>query len=193
MRIGVYSAATIRPYHPQFRKTQMPAKAPSRTALKKIKMLLLDVDGVMTDGGIYFSESGDEMKKFNIQDGYGIVKFRRTGREVGIITGRVSKIVARRAEELGITEVHQNLENKLAAFEAIKQKTGLPDEAFAYVGDDEFDLPVLVRVGFSAAPANAVPSVAKKVDFVTKRNGGDGAVREVIELILHANGTTKRA
>jgi 3-deoxy-D-manno-octulosonate 8-phosphate phosphatase (KDO 8-P phosphatase) len=170
----------------------MPAKIPSRTALKKIKMLLLDVDGVMTDGGIYFTESGDEMKKFNIQDGYGIVKFRRSGREVGIITGRISKIVARRAAELGITEVHQNFENKLSAYETIKQKTGLADEAFAYIGDDEFDLPVLTRVGFSAAPADAVTSVAKKVDYVTKRNGGEGAVREVIELILQAaGGSTK--
>ena len=162
----------------------MPRTRPFRTVLRKIRLLLLDVDGVMTDGGIYFTESGDEMKKFNIQDGYGIVKLRRAGLEVGIITGRVSKIVARRAAELGIAEVHQNLENKRSAYETIRTKLGLTDHEIAYIGDDEFDLPVLTAVGFSAAPADAVPSVRKKVDYVCARRGGEGAVREVIDLIL---------
>ncbi len=162
----------------------MPGAQKHRKVLKGIKLLLLDVDGVMTDGGIYFSESGDEFKKFNIQDGYGIVKLQRNGVKVGIITGRVSKLVQRRADELGITEIHQNLENKLGAYEAIKAKQGLQDAEIAYLGDDEFDLPVLQRVGFSAAPADAVDAVRKSVDFVCKRRGGEGAVREVIELIF---------
>jgi len=147
-------------------------------------MLLLDVDGVMTDGGIYYSNTGDEMKKFNILDGYGIVKLRRTGIQVGIITGRISNIVTRRAADLGITEVYQNLDNKIEAYEAIKKKLNVSDEDVAYIGDDEFDIPVLERVGFSATPANALPVMKKHVCYVCTRSGGNGAVREVIDLIL---------
>jgi len=138
----------------------------------------------MTDGGIYYSNSGDEFKKFNIQDGYGIVKLQRTGIKVGIITGRVSNIVTRRAEELGITEVHQNLENKLDVYESLKKKLNLTNADIAYIGDDEFDLPVLECAGFSAAPSDAIPSVKKRVHFVCTRGGGNGAVREVIDFIL---------
>lgn len=162
----------------------MPRKQSIKSRLHKIKLLLLDVDGVMTDGGIYLSNSGDEFKKFNIQDGYGITKLRRAGFKIGIITGRVSNIVTKRAEELGITEVRQNLENKLETYEHIKAKWKLSDEEVAYIGDDEFDLPVLERVGFSASPSDAVPSVKKRVHFVCTRSGGNGAVREVIDLIL---------
>jgi 3-deoxy-D-manno-octulosonate 8-phosphate phosphatase (KDO 8-P phosphatase) len=161
----------------------MPKKSLS-TKLKKIRLLLLDVDGVMTDGGIYYSNSGDEFKKFHIHDGYGISKLRRSGINVGIITGRISNLVARRAEELGITEVYQNLEDKLAAYENIKKKFNLSDSNIAYIGDDEFDLPVLDAVGFSACPCDAVPAVLKRVDYVCKRGGGNGAVREIIEMIL---------
>lgn len=162
----------------------MPAKKTISSRLKRIKLLLLDVDGVMTDGGIYYSNLGDEFKKFNIQDGYGIVKLQRTGVKIGIITGRISNIVTRRATELGITEVHQNLENKIEAYDSIKAKWNLADAEIAYIGDDEFDLPVLEQVGFSAAPSDAVPTVKKRVHFVCTRNGGNGAVREVIDLIL---------
>ena len=138
----------------------------------------------MTDGGIYYSNSGDEFKKFNSQDGYGIPKLQRAGIKVGIITGRLSKIVERRAEELGITEVYQNYENKIDAYESIKKKFNLTDANIAYIGDDEFDLAVLKCVGFSAAPANAVPVVKKHVHYVCTHGGGNGAVREVIDLIL---------
>jgi 3-deoxy-D-manno-octulosonate 8-phosphate phosphatase (KDO 8-P phosphatase) len=160
------------------------AAKPAVKNLKHIKLLLLDVDGVMTDGGIYYSNSGDEMKRFNTQDGYGIVKFQRTGLQIGIITGRVSKIVERRAKELGITEVYQNFENKIEAYESIKKKFTLTDANIAYIGDDEFDLAVLKCVGFSAAPSDAVPIVKKHVHYVCKQSGGNGAVREVIDLIL---------
>lgn len=152
--------------------------------LKKIKLLLLDVDGVMTDGGIYYSNSGDEFKKFNIQDGYGITKLRRAGINIGIITGRISNLVAKRAEELGITEIYQNLDDKLIAYESLKNKFNLTDADIAYIGDDEFDLPVLKLVGFSASPADAVPAVKKRVDYICKCRGGNGAVREIIEMIL---------
>jgi len=155
-------------------------------------MLLLDVDGVMTDGGIYFTERGDEMKKFNTQDGYGIVNLQRKGVMVGIITGRISDIVRRRAGELGISEVYQNLENKLEAYEAIKAKHGVGDAAIAYIGDDEPDLPVLKKVGFSAAPNDAVDAVKRTVHYVCKRRGGEGAVREVVDLILRSRADAKR-
>lgn len=158
---------------------------------RNIKLLLLDVDGVMTDGSVYFSETGDESKKFNIQDGYGIVKLQRSGIMAGIITGRISKLVQRRAHELGIQEVYQNLENKLEAYQQIKQKLSLSDSEIAYMGDDEPDIPVIQQVAFSAAPSDAVPSVRKSVDYVCKRRGGEGAVREVVDLILVARGYGK--
>lgn len=162
----------------------MPKKKFSRSALQKIKLLLLDVDGVLTDGRISLTETGNELKSFHIQDGYGIVKLQRSGVEVGLITGRVSKLVKRRADELGIMEVHQNLEDKLVAYEDIKNRKRLTDGEIAYMGDDDPDLPVLQRVGFSFAPADAVDRVKRSVVYVCKRRGGHGAVREVIELIL---------
>jgi len=159
-----------------------------RSKLKNIKLLLLDVDGVMTDGGVYIAESGDRFKKFNIQDGYGIVKLQRTGVRVGIITGGNSKMVQRRAEELGIADVYQNFDDKMTAYEQVKKKYNLRDEEIAHVGDDDLDLPVLKKVGFSAAPADAIPEVRKQVHFVSKRRGGEGAVREVIEVLLQGRG-----
>ena len=138
----------------------------------------------MTDGGVYFSEKGDELKKFNILDGYGIIKLQKKGIRVGIITGRVSQVVTRRANELGIGEVFQNLENKLDAYDQVKAKLGLQDSEIAYMGDDEPDVPVMEKAGFSACPANAVEAVRRRADYVCRRRGGDGAVREVIDLIL---------
>jgi 3-deoxy-D-manno-octulosonate 8-phosphate phosphatase (KDO 8-P phosphatase) len=152
--------------------------------LRPIKLLLLDVDGVMTDGGIYYSNGGDEFKRFNILDGYGILKLHRAGLQAGIITGRISKIVERRAQDLGIDEVHQNLDDKLSVYKSIKTRHSLQDKEIAYIGDDEFDLPVLERVGFSATPANGMESVKKRVHYVCTHRGGDGAVREIIEMIL---------
>ncbi len=162
----------------------MPSKPALARRLKSIKLLLLDVDGVMTDGGVYYGESGEEMKKFNTQDGYGIVQLQRRGVKIGILTGRFSRVVERRAHELGISEVYQNMENKGEAYSAIKARLEMSDGEIAYIGDDDPDLPVLKQVGFSAAPANAVSRVRNAVDYVCKRTGGNGAVREVIDLIL---------
>ncbi len=155
-----------------------------RSKLRNIKLLTLDVDGVMTDGGVYIGESGDRFKKFNIQDGYGIVKLQQRGIKVGIITGGNSKMVQRRADELNISDVYQNYDDKLVAYEKIKSKHRLSDDEIAHIGDDELDLGILARVGFSAAPSDGVPRVLEAVDYVCKRSGGKGAVREVIELIL---------
>jgi 3-deoxy-D-manno-octulosonate 8-phosphate phosphatase (KDO 8-P phosphatase) len=164
----------------------LPTKRTLWPALRRIRLLLLDVDGVMTDGGLYYSGRGEIIKKFNVKDGYGIIKLKSFGIPIGIITGRVSGIISRRARELGIKELHQNLHDKLKAYNRLKLKFGLEDSAIAYVGDDEPDLPVLTRTGFSAAPADAMPVVLSAVHYVCKRSGGDGAVREVIDMIIAA-------
>lgn len=164
----------------------MAVKHPNRKKLKGVKLLLLDVDGVMTDGGIYFSERGDELKKFNTHDGYGITKLQKSGVKVGILTGRSSQLVARRAHELGIVEVHQGLENKIEVYEQIKKKLHLDDGEIAYIGDDEPDVTIMKKVVFAACPADAVAVVRRQVDFVCKNRGGEGAVREVVDLILES-------
>jgi len=140
----------------------------------------------MTDGGIYYSSKGEAMKRFNTKDGYGIVKLQRMGVKVGIITGRVSEIVVRRARELGIQDIYQNQEDKIEAYRDITARLGLSDGEVAYIGDDEPDIPVLRVVGFSAAPADASPVVVKEVSYVCRSGGGRGAVREVVDLILQA-------
>lgn len=155
-----------------------------KTDFSKIKMLVLDVDGVLTDGGIIMTASGDEIKNFNCKDGSGIKYFIRAGGKVAIITGRDSAIVQRRAVELGIETVHQDCKNKLPAYEAVLEEHGLSPEEVAVVGDDLPDLPMLMRCGFSACPADAVSDIIPRVDYVCKLPGGAGCVREVIEEIL---------
>ncbi len=157
--------------------------------LKKIKLLLLDVDGVMTDGRIIFDSNGVESKFFNVKDGHGIKMLQRAGIEVGIVSGRKSQVVANRASELGIALVYQGSLDKLTPYLDILEKTGLADEQIAYMGDDIIDLPVLRRVGFAAAPADALEYVIQHAHFVTRNRGGWGAVREVCDLILMAQGT----
>ncbi len=156
--------------------------------LKKIKLLILDVDGVMTDGRIIFDSNGVESKFFNVKDGHGIKMLQRSGIEVGIVSGRQSQVVANRAKELGITLVYQGSLDKLTPYLDILEKTGLADEQIAYVGDDIIDLPVMRRVGFAAAPADALEYVIQHAHFVTRNRGGWGAVREVCDLILMAQG-----
>ncbi len=169
----------------------MVSKPASRRTLRAIRLLLLDVDGVMTDGGIYFSERGDEIKKFDIHDGYGIARLRRLGVQIGILTGRTSRLLLRRAQELGITEVYQNVEDKLDTYEHLKRKLNITDAEVAYIGDDEPDIPVMRKVGFAACPSNAMAIVRKEVDFICKNKGGEGAVREVADLILASRAATK--
>ncbi|MBK5276662.1 MAG: phenylphosphate carboxylase subunit delta [Desulfuromonadales bacterium] len=156
--------------------------------LKNIRLMLLDVDGVMTDGGIIYDASGLETKRFNVKDGHGIKMLQRYGVEVGIITGRTSIVVDNRARELGISLVYQGALKKLVSYEDIKLKTGLEDYQIAYMGDDVIDVPVLRRVGFSAAPLDGLCEVRAVVDYVASCNGGCGAVREVCDHILKARG-----
>jgi 3-deoxy-D-manno-octulosonate 8-phosphate phosphatase (KDO 8-P phosphatase) len=156
--------------------------------LKNIRLLLMDVDGVMTDGGIIYDASGLETKRFHVRDGHGIKMLQRHGIEVGIVTGRTSIVVDNRAKELGISLVYQGALKKLESYEDIKLKTGLEDYQIAYMGDDVIDVPVLRRVGFSAAPQDALSEVRAIVDYVASCGGGGGAVREVCDHILKARG-----
>lgn len=156
--------------------------------LAKIKLLLLDVDGVLTDGRIIYDNQGNELKAFDVKDGHGLKLLQRAGIKVGVITGRKSDVVARRAAELGIEILYQQALSKLDPYREILADQGLSDEQVAYVGDDIVDLPILRRVGFSVTVADAVPDLLPLVDYVTVRSGGRGAVREVCDLLLQAGG-----
>ena len=156
--------------------------------LKKIRLVATDVDGVLTDGGLYYSDSGEQIKKFNVWDGLGLVLLKRAGLVTAIITMDQTPLVNVRAAKLGISEIHQGVRDKLAVLKELASKYGIQFEDIAYVGDDVPDLPALRVVGFSAAPANAREPVRKKVRYVCKAKGGEGAVREVADLILAARG-----
>lgn len=156
--------------------------------IKKIKLLLLDVDGVLTDGSIILGESNQEIKIFNIKDGMGIKLAQASGIEVGIITGRTSEAVKRRAEELDIKILYQGQPDKLKAHDQIKANCGLTDDQIAYIGDDLNDIKLLQKVGLSFTVHDACDEVKTEVDYVTKRPGGKGAIREAIELILKRQG-----
>jgi len=156
--------------------------------LAGIKLLLLDVDGVLTDGRIIYDNQGTEIKAFDVKDGHGLKMVQRAGINVGIITGRSSQVVANRAAELGIEILYQGALNKLEPYREILADLGLTDAQVAYVGDDIVDLPILRRVGFSATVADAVAEVLPLVDYVAKCRGGRGAVREICDLLLRAGG-----
>ncbi len=154
----------------------------------RIQLLILDCDGVLTDGRILMLPDGDETKSFDVKDGHAIVMIQRAGIKVGIISGRKSSVVRARAEELGIAHLHEKSWVKPEAYEQILAEEGLTDEAICYVGDDVVDIPLLRRAGLAVAVADAVAEVKQFSHLVTSRPGGRGAVREVIELILKAQG-----
>jgi 3-deoxy-D-manno-octulosonate 8-phosphate phosphatase (KDO 8-P phosphatase) len=159
---------------------------------KRIRVLLMDVDGVLTDGRIWLLSRSDgtasEIKGFSAYDGAGLKLARAAGLRTGLITGRESSAVTQRARECDIEFVYQHRATKIGALEEIMQKTGANANEVAYVGDDLPDVPVLQRVGLAAAVANAAPEVKRAAHFITSRSGGEGAVREVIELIVKAQG-----
>ncbi len=155
---------------------------------KKIKLLLLDVDGVMTDGSIILDNEGNELKRFHVRDGHGIRMIRNAGIVVGIITGRKSKVVEIRARELGIEEVHQKVYQKSAVYEELLSKYNCTDENVAFMGDDVVDQELLKRAALTAVPADAEDAAKKLADLITTRNGGRGAVREFTDLILKSSG-----
>jgi 3-deoxy-D-manno-octulosonate 8-phosphate phosphatase (KDO 8-P phosphatase) len=158
-----------------------------------IKLLLFDVDGVLTDGSIIVNGDGSESKQFNIRDGAAIVWAQRTGLLVGLLSARLADATSVRANQLGISIVVQGAGDKLAGYHQILADQGLTDEQVGYMGDDLQDLPVLRRAGFSAAPADAAPEVRAAVQWVSASGGGRGAVRECIEHLLRAQGTWRAA
>jgi len=159
-----------------------------RDKAKKIKLLLLDVDGVLTDGTIYVGAEGEALKVFNVKDGTGIKWLQRAGFKVGLLTGRDSPQVKARAAELAIDIVVQDAKIKLPAFEKILAENGLSAYEVAFMGDDLLDLPVLKRAGLSMAPADAEERVIRECDWICSKDGGKGAVREACELLLKSAG-----
>jgi 3-deoxy-D-manno-octulosonate 8-phosphate phosphatase (KDO 8-P phosphatase) len=158
-----------------------------------IDLLALDVDGVLTDGSIYLSDRREEIKCFNIRDGFGIRLWQRMGLKVAVVTGRIGHAVRHRCAELGITELVQGAKDKGGALAELVERAGVPAERIAFVGDDWPDLSIMRRVGYPIAVANADTEVLKIAAMVTKRSGGDGAVREAIEHMLAARGWMQRA
>jgi 3-deoxy-D-manno-octulosonate 8-phosphate phosphatase (KDO 8-P phosphatase) len=153
-----------------------------------VRLLLFDVDGVLTDGAVLMHADGSESKSFHIRDGAALVWAQRAGLSVGFPSARTSGATAQRAAQLGIRIVSQGVAHKADAYEAICRQAGLEDSAVAFMGDDLLDLPVLSRAGLSAAPADAAPEVLASVDWVSPSGGGRGAARELIELVLRAQG-----
>ena len=164
----------------------MSTRSSATAVLKRIRLVAMDVDGVLTDAGMYYSESGEELKKFNTRDGMGIKLLQAAGLVTALITMEETKLVTRRAEKLAIPEVHQGVRDKLAVMREMVARHGLSLQQVAYIGDDVNDLEVLNAVGFGAAPADALPAVRNAVDYVCRQKGGEGAVREVADLILEA-------
>jgi 3-deoxy-D-manno-octulosonate 8-phosphate phosphatase (KDO 8-P phosphatase) len=160
--------------------------AASLAVLRGIKIFATDVDGVLTDGGMYYAESGNEWKKFNTRDGMGIKLLQKAGIITAIVTQERTKLVARRAEKLTIPELHQGVMDKLSLVREMAIRYGLTLSQVAYIGDDINDLETLKAVGFSATPADGMPQVAAVVDYICRKKGGEGAVREIIDMILDA-------
>lgn len=157
------------------------------TRAKGIKLLAMDVDGVLTDGRIIYDANGVEQKCFNVKDGWALKHIKTLGIKTAIITGRSSKIVARRGQELDVDFVYQGVRDKGHVLEELLATLSLPEEAVAYIGDDIPDLPLIQRVGLSACPADAVYTVKQSVHHVLTAQGGQGALRELADVILYAN------
>jgi 3-deoxy-D-manno-octulosonate 8-phosphate phosphatase (KDO 8-P phosphatase) len=164
----------------------MPANALARAA--GVKLMIFDVDGILTDGSLHFGADGEVIKTFNVLDGHGIKLLQQSGVATAIISARQSPIVLRRAIDLGIEHVQQGAHDKRAAFEQLLQKTGIDAAACGFVGDDVIDLPILMRVGFAASVPNGHPEVTRRVHYVTQASGGRGAARELCDYILRAQG-----
>ena len=153
---------------------------------RRIRLLVLDVDGVLTDGRLYFAADGEQLKVFDVRDGYGLVALQRAGVAVAIISGRKSDAVLRRAAELGISRVSQGVEDKAAQLDSLLEELGVEPPEVACIGDDVPDLPMLRRAGLAIAVADAHPAVQAETHWTTSRPGGRGAVREACDLLLNA-------
>jgi 3-deoxy-D-manno-octulosonate 8-phosphate phosphatase (KDO 8-P phosphatase) len=155
----------------------------------KVKLLLLDVDGVLTDGRIIMDHKGREIKAFNVRDGHGLRLLKEAGIEVAILTGRSSPVVQKRADDLGILWVRQGIHDKVGAYQEIARKMGITDDEACFIGDDLVDIPLLKRVGIPIVVADGAPEAKRFARYVTQSSGGKGAVREVCDLLLQAHGT----
>lgn len=159
----------------------------------RVRLMIFDVDGVLTDGRLYLTDSGEEMKSFHTLDGHGLKMLRDAGVEIALLTARTSKVVERRAAELGIAHVMQGAADKRAGFAALLARCGHNAGDAGYIGDDLVDLPVLIRCGFAATVPHAPEAVRSRVHYLTRAAGGQGAVRELCEFILSAKGALERA
>ncbi len=159
-------------------------KAAARAA--RIRLLVLDVDGVLTDGGLYFGAAGEDTKRFFVRDGLAVVAAQRAGLRVAVISGRASAAVTRRMAELGVREVHQGVADKAAAVEELMTRLGMRAAEVAVMGDDLPDLPAMRKAGLGLAPANGAPEVRRAAHWVARCRGGEGAVREAVEMLLRA-------
>ncbi|AAC07894.1 HAD-IIIA family hydrolase [Aquifex aeolicus] len=154
-----------------------------RDRVKKLKLLIMDIDGVLTDGKLYYTEHGETIKVFNVLDGIGIKLLQKMGITLAVISGRDSAPLITRLKELGVEEIYTGSYKKLEIYEKIKEKYSLKDEEIGFIGDDVVDIEVMKKVGFPVAVRNAVEEVRKVAVYITQRNGGEGALREVAELI----------
>jgi len=170
-----------------YKKKNIPKKK-LLSAAKKIKLLILDVDGVLTDGSIILDNHGNELKFFHVRDGHGIKMLMLAGVHVALITGRQSQVVEKRADELGIRDVFQKCYDKKIAYDELIRKYSLDDSEIAYVGDDIVDIPILKKVGFPVVVADAHEEVKAFAHMITTKEGGRGAVREICDLLLQAKG-----
>ena len=150
----------------------------------RVRLLVLDVDGVLTDGGLFVSAGGEEIKRFHVHDGLALVAARRAGLQIAILSSRASAAVTRRMTELGVGEIHQGVTDKAGALDALRERLGLAVGEVAMMGDDLPDLPAMARAGLALAPANAAAEVKRAAHWVARRRGGDGAVREAVEMLL---------
>jgi len=172
---------------------QDPSLDCARERAKRLKLMIFDVDGVMTDGTLYYSERGEELKAFNIQDGHGVKMLRQYGVEVALITGRRSHAVELRAANLGIPHLFQGAEDKRGAYAALLAQLNLAAEQSGCMGDDLLDLPLITRCGFAATVSAAPEAVRSRSHYIARAGGGHGAVREVCEFILDSQGLLARA
>ena len=155
---------------------------------REIKAVILDVDGVLTDGKIVYGNYGDELKFFDVQDGLGMQLLKKVSIYTFIISGRFSRIISRRAKELKVTKIFQGANDKLKIYERLKRKFNLTDNNFCCIGDDILDLPIIRKVGFACAVSNAQEQVKKEAHYIAQHSGGNGAVREIINFILKSQG-----
>lgn len=159
-----------------------------RERAAKVRLLILDVDGVLTDGRIIMDHKGREIKAFDVRDGHGLRLLMEAGIEVAILTGRSSPVVQRRADDLGITRVRQGVHDKVGAYQEIAREVGITDDETCFVGDDVVDIPLLKRVGIPIVVADGAPEAKRLARYITQSPGGRGAVREVCDLLLQAQG-----